>query len=150
MRTYRKKGKDILVKRKQSKWKTPAKRAEVVTAYLTLGNSKLVESLTGVNAVTIRSWRTMEWWKELETTIRDEENLALDVKLSAIVGKTLDLLNDRVTHGDFLYDSRKGQLIRKPLNAHVANQVLSNSFDRKTFCAGWLKSLLRSRKVADL
>ena len=130
-RTYRKRGEDIVVRRKQSRWTRSEKKAQVVTAYLTLGNSKMVEAATGIKAGTVRAWKTTSWWKDMEAVIRDEENLALDVKLSAIVGKTLDLLDDRVTNGDFLYDPKKGQLIRKPLNAHVANKVLSDTFDRR-------------------
>jgi hypothetical protein len=130
-RTYRKRGEDIVVKRQQSRWTRSEKKAQVVTAYLTLGNSRMVEAATGIKAGTVRVWKTTDWWKDMEAVIRDEENLALDVKLSAIVGKTLDLLDDRVTHGDFLYDPKKGQLIRKPLNAHVANKVLSDTFDRR-------------------
>jgi len=132
-RTYRsrKTGEIVEVKRKQSKWLSPTKKAEAVTAYLSLGNATLVSALIGVNPGTIRSWRTMAWWKELETTIRDEENLMLDVKLSKIVNKTLNLLEDRIDNGDSYFNPKTGRLEKKPLNANVANKVLSDTFDRR-------------------
>jgi hypothetical protein len=117
--------------RKQHKWYSPDKKAEVVTAYLALGNAHLVEALTKVPSGTIRSWKTEQWWKDIEATIRDEENLALDSKLTRVVGKTLDLLEDRLENGDFMYDPKKGQLIRKPVNANDLNKIASDSFDRR-------------------
>jgi hypothetical protein len=55
----------------------------------------------------------------------------LDVKLSKIVSKTLALLEDRIDNGDSYFNPKTGRLEKKPLNAHIANKVLSDTFDRR-------------------
>ena len=50
----------------------PEKKAAAVTAYIALGNSELVEAITKIPSGTIRAWRRMEWWKELEGVLRED------------------------------------------------------------------------------
>ena len=125
--------------RTQHKWYSPDKKAEVVGAYLALGNASLVEAVTKVAAGTIRAWRTNQWWRHLEAGIRDEENLQLDVRLTKVVGRTLDLLEDRLSSGDYMYDPKSAQLIRKPVNADTLNKISADMFDRRQILRGQRK-----------
>lgn len=122
--------------RHQHGWYSPDRKAAAVTAWLALGNAKLVEAVTKIPSGTIRAWKTEQWWKDLETGIREEESLQLDARLSKVVGKTLDLLEDRLENGDFMYDPKAGQLIRKPINADVINKVSTDMFDRRRILRG--------------
>ena len=130
------KRRNVPATRKQHSHYSPDKKAEVVTAYLALGNANLVEAVTKVPAGTVRSWKTEQWFKDLEAGIREEENLVLDVRLSKVVGKTLDLLEDRLSKGDFMYDPKTAQLIRKPVNADVLNKIGMDMFDRRRILRG--------------
>ena len=130
------KTRNVPATRKQHKHYSPDKKAEVVTAYIALGNANLVEAVTKVPAGTVRSWKTESWFKDLEAGIREEENLVLDARLSKIVGKTLDHLEDRLANGDFMYDPKTATLIRKPVNADVLNKVGTDLFDRRRVLRG--------------
>lgn len=112
---------------------SPEKRVQAVTAYLGLGNAELVGALVKVPPATIRKWKQEPWWADLENQIRDEENVRADKKLTAIVDKTMDLLADRVERGDFVWDSKNQQMVRRPLLARDAVRVVGELFDRREF-----------------
>ena len=97
------------------KW-PEVKRIEAVTSYLVLGNAALVEMATGVPQGTVRQWKTQPWWNELVEQVQSESDQALDSKLSSRVDRILDLVQDRIDNGDFLYDPRTGEFIRKPVS----------------------------------
>ena len=115
---------------KRHHWK-PEKKAAAVTAYIALGNSELVEALTKIPAGTIRAWKRMEWWKELEGVLREEEHSTLDSKLRKVVEKSLDLVMDRLDNGDFVFDQKSGQCIRKPVNLKDVHKVSVETIDRR-------------------
>ena len=107
------------------------KKAAAVTAYIALGNSELVEAITKIPSATIRAWRRMEWWKELEGVLREEEHSTLDSKLRKVVEKSLDLVMDRLDNGDFVFDQKSGQCVRKPVNLKDVHKVSTETIDRR-------------------
>ena len=107
------------------------KKWEVVTAYLALGNMQAVALATGVAAATIRTWKTQDWWKELEGIIKEEEGTEQSVKLRQIVDKTLTIVADRLENGDFQYDPKTGGLIRRPVLLRDAGKVGMDVWSRK-------------------
>ena len=109
----------------------PEKKAAAVTAYIALGNSELVEAITKIPAGTIRAWRRMEWWKELEGVLREEEHSTLDSKLRKVVEKSLELVMDRLENGDFVFDQKTSQCIRRPVNLKDVHKVSTETIDRR-------------------
>jgi hypothetical protein len=105
------------------------KKIEVVSQWLVLGNMKMVAATTGVSYDLIRQWKTQPWWKELETEIRQTQNIEMDTKLSKIVDKSLDAVLDRVENGEWIWDSKSGSVKRKPASlrdvARVSVDILS-------------------------
>lgn len=110
---------------------SPSKKWEVVTAYLALGNMTAVAAATGVSANTIRTWKTQDWWRELEGIIKEEEGTEQSVKLRQIVDKTLNIVADRLENGDFQYDPKTGGLIRRPVLLRDAGKVGMDVWTRK-------------------
>ena len=108
-----------------------AKKWEVVTAYLALGNMTAVSIATGISANTIRTWKTQDWWRELEGIIKEEEGTEQSVKLRGIVDKTLNIIADRLENGDFQYDPKTGGLIRRPVLLRDAGKVGMDVWVRK-------------------
>jgi len=119
---------------KRHHW-SPEKRAQVVTAYIALGNSELVEAITKVPAGTVRKWKTEDWWKELEGILREEEHFTLDSRLRKVVEKSLDLVMDRLDNGDFYFDQKTGKVERKPVNLRDVHKVSAETIDRRALLA---------------
>lgn len=112
------------------------KRIEVISQWLVLGNMKLVSATTGVSHALIREWKTQPWWKELETEIRQTQNIEMDTKLSKIVDKSMEAVADRLDNGDFIYDQKTGELRRKPVAMRDAARVTVDLLSKRELLRG--------------
>lgn len=111
------------------------KKLEVVGQFLILGNMRLVAATTGVNYDLVREWKTQPWWKELETELRQTQNIEMDTKISKIVDKSLDATLDMVENGEFFYD-KKGELKRKPAPLQTVAKVASDMLGKRELLRG--------------
>lgn len=107
------------------------KKYEVVTSYLALGKTPVVSALTKVPVDTIKQWRLQPWWKELVSQIQSETNQELDTKLSQIIDKSLDAVNDRVENGEFRLDPRTGKVTRVPASLKDVHRVAVDLLDKR-------------------
>lgn len=124
---------------------TEAKKIEVVTTYLALGKAPMVEAVTGVPRQTIRMWKTMPWWKDIENEIRADDDAELDARVSKIIDRSLDTVVDRIDHGDFILDSRTGQVKRVPVKMKDAHKVSVDLIDKRNLIRG--KPTSRTEKI---
>ena len=135
---------------KEGEWWSDAKRIEVVTSWLALGKIPLVSHCTGVSEGTIRQWRTQPWWKELELSILTETDQELDAKLAKRIDKALDVVWDRLENGDFMYDPKTGEFIRKPVNMKDTHRVMVDMLDKRLLLRKQPKEQQSQEAVADI
>lgn len=107
------------------------KRIEAVTTYLALGKLPFVTQVTGIPHETLRVWKKQDWWKDLESQIRTEENQELDTKLTKIVDKSLSVVVDRLENGEFFMD-KTGKVHRVPVKLKDAIKVSSDLLDKRS------------------
>lgn len=127
---------NLKVKHGKNKWWPMEKKIEVVSQFLVLGNLKQVSAITGVGYDLVRQWKTQAWWKELESEIRQTQNIEMDTKLSKIVDKSLDAVLDRVENGDFIYDQKTGQIRRKPAALRDIHRVATDTITKRELLRG--------------
>jgi hypothetical protein len=96
-----------------------------------LGNVEAVSALTGVDSHNIRAWMKTEWWKEAMATLRYEQNQQTDVKLQKVVEKSLDIVADRLEHGDLVLNNKTGELVQKPVSMKDAAMVARDLMTRQ-------------------
>lgn len=113
-----------------------AKKLEVVTQYLVLGNMTLVAAITKVPLSTIRKWKLDPSWREIEAEIRGTQNIQLDKKLTDIAEKSLDATLDRVENGDFIYDQKSGEIRRKPVALRDVHRVAVDILTKRELIRG--------------
>ena len=116
--------------RPQSEW-TDQTKVQVVTQYLALGKAPLVEALTGVPRQTIRLWKTKPWWGELVRQIQAEDNQETDAKLTKIIDRSLDIINDRLENGELILNSKTGQAVRLPVKLRDVSVVTRDLFQQR-------------------
>lgn len=104
-------------------WYSDNQKIEAVQCWLVVGNLSQVATSLNINYETLLTWKKSNWWNELVTQLRTENSLKLSAKLRKIAEKALDVTNDRLEKGDFFYDQKKGELIRKPVNMREAAAV---------------------------
>lgn len=135
---------------KEGEWWSDAKRLEVVTTWLVLGKIPLVSATTGVPAGTIRQWRTQPWWKEIEISVQTESDMELDTKLAKRIDKALDLVMDRLENGDYLYDPKSGEFIRKPVSMKDTWKVSTEMIDKRLLIRKQPKEVQNQEAVGDI
>lgn len=112
------------------------KKTEVVVCYLALGKLPMVEAVTGVPRATIQQWKTQPWWLELVSNIQEENTQELDTKLSKIIDKSLDGVNERIENGEFILDSKSGTVKRIPVKLKDVLRVASDLLDKRDLIRG--------------
>jgi hypothetical protein len=108
-----------------------SQKIEAVTTYLALGEIRLTANVLKIPEVTVRLWKQKDWWKEIEAELRTQENLQLSTRLKRIVTKSIEAVEDRLEHGDYIYDQKIGQLIRKPVSLQAAHKVTMDMIDKR-------------------
>lgn len=105
-------------------------KIEAATTFLMLGSLTLTSNVLKIPHETLKQWRKSEWWQELVTDIKSQENIVLSNKLKKIVDKSLDLMTDRLENGDWIYDNKQGKLVRKPIAAKELNKIAGDMIDK--------------------
>lgn len=108
-----------------------SQKIEAVTTYLMLGSLRMTASMLKISINTLKLWRKSEWWKDVERDLRTQEDLQLSKRLQQIVNKSLDVIEDRMDHGDFVYDQKLGEMRRKPVSMRDTNKILTDMQDRR-------------------
>jgi uncharacterized protein (DUF2384 family) len=135
---------------KEGEWWSDAKRIEVVTTWLALGKIPLVSACTGVPEGTIRQWRQQPWWKEIEVSVQTEADQELDAKLAKRIDKALDVIWDRLENGDFMFDPKSGDFMRRPVSMKDTNKVMVDMEDKRLLLRKQPREVQSQQAVADI
>lgn len=114
-----------------SKCYSDNQKIEAVTTYLMLGNLALVGRTLNIPLPTLKVWKKSEWWVEIEKDLRIQEDLQLSKRMQGILSRSMSVIEDRLDHGDFIYDQKTGELRRKPVGIKDANTVLKDISQRR-------------------
>lgn len=131
-------------------WWPEKKKLEVVTTYLVLGKASLVAASTGVPEGTVRRWMIEPWWKEMVDQVRQDSDQELDSKLEQRLSKVLDLVQDRLDNGDFMFDPKSGEFIRRPVALKDGWKVGREMFDVRMILRKQKPEQVSQEGVADI
>lgn len=107
-----------------------AQKLEAVTTYLMVGRWPAVAAALNIPIDTLKHWKMQPWWKEYEADIRRASNLEVSGKLQRIIGKSADLVLDRLDNGEFIFNTRTGKIERRDVTTKVAADILSKAIDK--------------------
>jgi hypothetical protein len=107
-----------------------SQKLEAAKTYLMTGNLAMTSRMLKIPEETVRSWYKLPWWKEMVEDIRTQDELLLSARLKKIVEKTFDVVEDRLEHGDYVFDQKTSKLRRKPVLAKDAAKI-GIDFDQK-------------------
>lgn len=112
------------------------KKLEVVGQWLIMGNMKLVAAHSGVEYNLIRKWKGQPWWPEMVAELRATQNIEMDTKITDIIQKSLDATYDRVVNGDYVYDQKSGEILRRPAPLRDVHRVAADLLQRRELLRG--------------
>lgn len=98
-------------------------KMEAVNSYLLLGNLALTARLLNIPEITLRVWKASTWWKDLVEEAKLQEKMELSARVKKLVDASMSVVEDRLANGDFQFDQKTGQIIRKPVNMKDAHKV---------------------------
>lgn len=101
-------------------------KMELIKTYLITGNFKASCAACNVPYLSALNWKYSQWWEDMIKEIKEEGSIQLTNKLKKIAEKALDVTLDRLENGDFVFDQKTGQMIRKPVLMRDAN-IAANS-----------------------
>lgn len=134
---------------KANAWWSDSQKLEAVKTYLILGKFSLTEAATKIPETTLRSWAKSEWWAQIVDDLRLQDELVMSAKLKNIVDKTLEVVGDRLEHGDFVYDQKTGKMKRKPVNMRDAHKVAMDMSERREILLARDRPMQTQDQVAD-
>lgn len=107
----------------EGKWWSDNQKLEAVKTYLITGNVAMTARILKIPEDTLRRWVKTTWWTEIVDDLRTQDELQLSTRFKKIVEKTLEVVEDRLEHGDFVYDQKTGAMRRKPVAMRDAHKV---------------------------
>lgn len=107
------------------------KKMEVVSRYMLLGNMRVVSEQTGVNPTTLAEWKKSDWWPEMVETIRRQSKGKQNASITKIIEQSLEVVEDRLTNGDWIFNNKSGQIVRKPVGVKEASTIANNLLQRQ-------------------
>jgi len=116
---------------KTNKHWSDSQKIEVVTLWLSTGNLRLSAATLNIPEETVRVWRKTQWWKEIAEEIQLQDKIQFSATAQKIINQSMDVIADRLQGGDYIYDSKQGQLVRKPVSLRDATHAASTMMDKK-------------------
>lgn len=106
-------------------------KQEAVNSYLLLGNLALTARLLNIPEITLRVWKTQEWWKNAVEEVNLQEKVELSARVKKLVDASMSVVEDRLANGDYQYDQKTGQMIRKPVAMKDAHKVATDMLNQQ-------------------
>jgi S-adenosylmethionine:tRNA-ribosyltransferase-isomerase (queuine synthetase) len=76
-------------------------------------------------------WKQEKWWQEIVDEVQLSRHNQVNTKLSKIVDKSLKMIDDRLTNGDFIFNNKTGTVERKEVSLKDATKVATDLLTRQ-------------------
>jgi hypothetical protein len=106
-------------------------RLQVVEDWLETGILKRAAEKNGISYITAKVWKSKPWWKDFEDEILAQRRIGTQNKIGGIVEKGLDVVQDRLEHGEF-YVQKDGTLNRRPVGLRDASTAINGLMQRQS------------------
>jgi len=113
-----------------NRWYTDKEKLEAVKCYLITGNQAATAAALNINKNTMNTWVNSQWFKDLTEQVKREGNIQLNNKLRKIADKAMDVAQDRLENGEWIYDQKTGEMRRKPIQAKDAHKIAVDLLDK--------------------
>src|ERR1700752_1201150 len=133
----------------EGKWWSDSQKLECVKTFLMTGNIAMSARILKIPDDTVRRWAKTTWWEEIVDELRSQDELVLSARLQKIVNKSLDVVEDRLDKGDFVYDQKTGEMRRKPVSMRDAAKVMADSHTKRDLVLNRAQPQVSDEQVAD-
>lgn len=136
------------VEAKGKHW-SDSQKLEAVQTYLMLGSVRMTSAALKIPEITIKVWRSSTWWKDLESELKIQDELQLSTRLKKIAEKSFAAVEDRLEHGNFVFDQKTGKIRRIPVNLKDAHKVAMESIQQQELIANKHVEIANDGQILD-
>lgn len=111
-------------------WSEKNKR-EALYLYLASGNMTEVSQLLNIPYVTLKWWKSSDWWQQELEKIRDEEQIQLSGKTKKLIDKAFEQLGDRLDKGNYRFNSKTNEMQRIPVSARDLSNIADKMLEKR-------------------
>lgn len=116
---------------------TVEQKMQAAMAMVMTNNSKQACKLSGVNAATIRWWKTeAAWWPDAINHCRKQKNDDVDAAITNIIDKSLEKYNAILEEGEEVLHPKTGEKIRKQPSLRDLATSTAILFDKRSHIRG--------------
>ena len=101
----------------------------------------------GLNEMTCKSWRSRDWWAEVEAAARKVASQTADRKLSKILDLALNKMETRITKGDPY--TAQGEVRYKPVSAKDLAIITGVVYDKRALIRGEATNISAEAKTEE-
>lgn len=124
-------------------------KVDAVTCWTVTANLRTVSEILNIRFETLSKWKQQPWWYDLAAQIKQEKQEQLDAGMSAVIDKSMQLLNDRLENGDVVVNAKTGAIIRSPMSVQATVNTLKNVFDKRQLIRNEPTSISRSESTDE-
>jgi hypothetical protein len=84
----------------------------------------------GIPEHTMRQWHIQAWWKDYEDDLKAQKNAKTTGQIIRLKDMSVEIVEDRLKNGDYFFDQRAGELIRRPVSADTAASIMKISLEK--------------------
>ena len=106
-------------------------KIKVVATLLATGNMAHAARTHNIDYSTLQDWKKKPWWPKLLAEVKQAARADLQTKMSKIVSKALDAVEDRIENGEVVLNNKTGELLRKPASLRDVNNVASGMISQQ-------------------
>ena len=106
-------------------------KIKVVATMLATGNMAHAAREHKVSYDTLQDWKKKPWWPKLLAEVKQAARADLQTKMSKIVSKALDAVEDRIENGEVVLNNKTGELLRKPASLRDVNNVANGMISQQ-------------------
>ena len=116
---------------------SPSTKIHAVVTWLITGNLAKTARYLTVSPKTVSKWkRESEWWPLIAGQIQSEFGEVLDHDLTGIIHTSTSLIKDRLEDGDYKYNAKLDKLVRVPVPAKDAMQIIDKAIVNRNLLRG--------------
>lgn len=131
-------------------WEADEESKRAVVLYLQCGSLAKVALSLGTTVYELQKLAKSQWWTDELGRLRRIEQAELDNRLSAILGKSLDMLVERMEYGEEVYD-KEGNMHMRPVPAATLCKIANTVFEKRQLIRGLPTAVTNeSSKLAEL
>lgn len=127
----------------------PEIKIQAAACFMMTGTVNGAERLSGIDHRTISDWKNnAQWWAPVLSKVRKEKQDELDAKLTSLIHKSTDALEDRLANGEEVMT--KDGFQKKQLNARDIINSISTLYDKRAMLRGDPTSITHKATSSDV